>query len=159
MPSTSISQPAVRRAPARRHHGSAQSRAGELQPATSRPVQPGADGLGQRRERLEALWRERLERVTALSLAYHDAAQYSQPGQPGSRAAARRVRQLARQTVTERQTLVEIEAALDRLAAGRYGWCEQCGRPIAAALLGARPQARYCAACGRQPGQRASQEW
>jgi DnaK suppressor protein len=149
MTSTSIVPPAVRQVPAWRHRSSARPR------AAGRPVQLGPGGLAQRRALLEARWRDRLERVTALSLAYHDAAQSVPYGLPGARgAAARRVRQLARQAVAERQALAEIEAALDRIAAGRYGWCEQCGRPIAAALLGAQPQARYCAACGRRPVQR-----
>ncbi len=149
MPSTSILQPAVRQVPVGRQHSSAQPS------ATGRPVHFGPGGLAQRRALLEARWRDRLERVTALSLAYHDAAQSVPCGQQAGRgAAARRARQLARQAVAERQALAEIEAALDRIAAGRYGWCEQCSRPIAAALLAASPQARYCAACGRRPARR-----
>jgi DnaK suppressor protein len=151
MPSTLILQPAVRRAPARRHRSSAR-----LQQATGRPVDLGPGGLAQRRALLEARWRDRLERVTALSLAYHDAAQSSPAGLPltgAHSAASRRAWQLARQAVAERQALAEIEAALDRIADGRYGRCEQCGRPIAAAMLTARPQARYCSACGRLPAQ------
>ncbi len=140
MSSTSILQPAARRSPARWYRSSAppsQARRG---------VHLGPGGLAQRRALLEARWRDRLERVTALSLAYHDAAQV--PGNDG--AVSRRAKQLGRQAVAERQALAEIEAALDRIAAGRYGWCEQCGRSIAAAFLAAQPQARYCAACGRQ---------
>lgn len=145
MSSTSILQPVARRSPARWQRSGAQ-------PASAgRAVHLGPGGLAQRRAQLEARWRDRLERVTALSLAYHDAAQYSPPGAPGSgTAVSRRARQLARQAVAERQALAEIEAALDRMTAGQYGWCEQCGRPIAAALLATQPQTRYCAACGRQ---------
>lgn len=147
MSSTSIVQTAVRSVPARVHR----SPAGTAQ-AASRPVHAGPGGLAQRRALLEACWRDRLERVTALSLAYHDAAQNVPLGPAGSRgASARRARQLARQAVAERQALAEIEAALDRIAAGRYGCCEQCSRPISATLLAAQPQARYCAACRRSP--------
>jgi len=96
--------------------------------------------LMRRRAQLEKRWRDRLERVTALSLAYHDAAQEDTD--------SRSARMIARQAVAERQELAEIEAALDRLAGGSYGRCEQCGRPIGTALLSARPQARYCGACG-----------
>lgn len=46
-----------------------------------------------------------------------------------------------------RERLVEIDAALDRLAAGTFGTCEVCGRPIAAARLGVRPTARTCVGC------------
>jgi RNA polymerase-binding transcription factor DksA len=105
----------------------------------------------QQRAQLESCWRARLERVTELSLAYHDAAH--QAGQSGAgnagRTAARRAKMLARAAVSERQALAEIEAALERIASGRYGRCEQCGEPIEAALLSSRPQARYCAACCR----------
>jgi len=121
-------------------------------------VQPGGPlGLIQRRAQLEDSWRAALERVTDLSLAFHDAEQVARNGGPASRArAARRARQLARQTVAERQGLAEIEAALDRIANGQYGRCEQCREPISAALLTRQPQARYCTACSgpapRQPG-------
>jgi DnaK suppressor protein len=147
MTSTSILQPAARRSPARRHRNSALSA-----PAAQRAVHLGPSGLAQRRAQLEARWRDRLERVTALSLAYHDAAQYSPSGTPGDGGAVpRRARQIGRQAVAERQALAEIEAALDRMTAGQYGLCEQCGRQISAALLAVQPQARYCAACGRRP--------
>ena len=96
--------------------------------------------LTRQRAQLEERWRDRLERVTALSLAYHDVAQQDSQ--------SRRARLIARQTVVERQELAEIEAALDRLADGSYGRCEQCSRPIGTALLSARPQTRYCGACG-----------
>ena len=40
--------------------------------------------------------------------------------------------------------LLEIDAALARLAAGTYGICEVCGEPIAPGRLEARPTARTC---------------
>jgi RNA polymerase-binding transcription factor DksA len=43
--------------------------------------------------------------------------------------------------------LREVDAALDRVAAGTYGTCEQCGRPIPEGRLEARPVARTCVAC------------
>lgn len=149
MSTTSILQPAVGSSPARRDRTG-----GPATAAAGRAVQLGPGGLAQRRAQLEARWRDRLERVTALSLAYHDAAQYPLSGAPGGRGAvSRRARHLARQAVAERQALAEIEAALDRMTAGQYGWCEECGQPIAAALLAALPQARYCGACmPQQPG-------
>ena len=123
MSSTSIVQTAVRSLPVRPHR----SPAGTAQ-AGSRPVHAVPGGLAQRRALLEARWRDRLEQVTALSLAYHDAAQNVPPGPAGRQGAEwRRARQLARQAVAERQALAEIEAALDRIASGQYGWCEQCG--------------------------------
>ena len=141
MPSTSIVPPATRRSPAPRPRRAAQARP---------PVHAGPGGLAERRAQLEGRWRARLERVTALSLAYHDEAALAGSGRAASQAAgSRRARQLARQVVAERQALAEIESALDRIAAGQYGWCEQCGRPIAATVLAVQPEVRFCAACGR----------
>lgn len=38
----------------------------------------------------------------------------------------------------------DLERALDRLDRGTYGMCEQCGEPIVADRLEARPSARTC---------------
>jgi RNA polymerase-binding transcription factor DksA len=43
-----------------------------------------------------------------------------------------------------RETLVEIEAALQRIDAGTYGVCEGCGKPIGGERLAAIPWARLC---------------
>jgi DnaK suppressor protein len=43
-----------------------------------------------------------------------------------------------------RHQLAEVDAALARLADGRYGRCEVCGEPVAPARLEARPTARTC---------------
>ena len=48
-----------------------------------------------------------------------------------------------------RRRLTDVEAALARRAAGGYGVCESCGRPIAAERLAARPAARTCIDCAR----------
>ena len=45
-----------------------------------------------------------------------------------------------------RETLDEVEAAIERLEAGTYGLCEVCGKPIGAARLEAMPAARLCIA-------------
>src|SRR5580704_9352187 len=37
-----------------------------------------------------------------------------------------------------------VDAALERLAQGRYGVCEVCGQPIGAERLAARPSATTC---------------
>ncbi|MFN8086863.1 MAG: TraR/DksA C4-type zinc finger protein [Microbacterium sp.] len=41
----------------------------------------------------------------------------------------------------------EVDAALDRVAAGTYGVCVVCGRAIPAARLEARPFATTCVGC------------
>lgn len=43
--------------------------------------------------------------------------------------------------------LAEVDAALERLAAGTYGRCVRCGGPIAADRLDARPSTPVCIAC------------
>lgn len=43
--------------------------------------------------------------------------------------------------------LGEIDAALERVAAGTYGWCQACGEAIAAARLEVRPAAPTCIDC------------
>jgi RNA polymerase-binding transcription factor DksA len=40
-----------------------------------------------------------------------------------------------------------IDAALDRIAHGRYGICARCGQPIAGARLDAVPHAALCQEC------------
>ena len=43
-----------------------------------------------------------------------------------------------------RDSLEEVDAALERLGAGNYGVCEVCGKPIGEARLEAMPAARFC---------------
>jgi DnaK suppressor protein len=46
-----------------------------------------------------------------------------------------------------RQHLADIDAALSRVDAGRYGACTRCGTPISPARLAARPAAATCITC------------
>lgn len=46
-----------------------------------------------------------------------------------------------------RQELQEIDAALGRIADGRYGSCLACGGPMGLQRLRALPEARYCLSC------------
>ena len=43
-----------------------------------------------------------------------------------------------------RETLTEVEHALEKLDNGTFGCCETCNQPIAPARLEAKPAARYC---------------
>jgi RNA polymerase-binding transcription factor DksA len=93
---------------------------------------------------LEARWQARVREVTELSLAYHVAAAPDNgtggDGRPQTQA-------LLRRTVAARRRLADVEEALGRLAAGRFGSCEQCGTPVPAGLLAEEPEARYCPGC------------
>jgi DnaK suppressor protein len=55
--------------------------------------------------------------------------------------------QVAALLAAARHDLVEIEVARARVAAGTYGICERCRRPIAPERLEARPAARACVTC------------
>lgn len=46
-----------------------------------------------------------------------------------------------------RAHLAQIDAALAKLADGRYGRCENCGQPIGAGRLAARPASLTCVRC------------
>jgi DnaK suppressor protein len=43
--------------------------------------------------------------------------------------------------------IAEVHHALERLDAGRYGWCEDCGGDIPAERLAAFPTATLCVSC------------
>ena len=47
----------------------------------------------------------------------------------------------------ERSRLQEVDEALDRIANGTYGTCEECGGPIGLKRLEARSVAKYCLPC------------
>jgi DnaK suppressor protein len=48
--------------------------------------------------------------------------------------------------------LVQVDAAIARLADGTFGACLRCGRPIAPERLEALPWAAYCIDCQRLVG-------
>ena len=91
---------------------------------------------------LEIQWRARLQEVTELSLAYHEAAA-APAGPPGER----KLRQLLRRAIAARRALADTDEALGRLASGRYGLCEGCVAAIPAWLLTGAPDARFCPRC------------
>jgi len=58
--------------------------------------------------------------------------------------------ELEKRLALERQIdeqLADTENALARIAAGKYGLCESCGKPIKPARLQVLPQARTCMNC------------
>lgn len=57
------------------------------------------------------------------------------------------VADLTRLNEAERLELQRIEAALQRIAEGRWGECAECGRAIEAKRLAALPWAIRCAGC------------
>jgi RNA polymerase-binding transcription factor DksA len=104
----------------------------------------------------ERLLRRREELRTRASAA---SAEARHEGDPLSADFAEQVTQRENDDVlgaisdSARLELAQIEAALRRLAAGRYGTCMACGEPIGAPRLAAVPHAERCCACagGRAP--------
>jgi len=47
----------------------------------------------------------------------------------------------------ERQRLLDVDGALERIEVGAYGSCANCGRPIGEQRLDAVPWARFCVDC------------
>ena len=101
---------------------------------------------------LEARWQAYVQEVTELSLAYHVAAA-AVPDGTGDGAGQPEIAALLRRAVKARRKLADVEDALGRLAAGRFGSCEQCGSPVPAGLLTAVPETRYCARCDAPSGE------
>jgi DnaK suppressor protein len=58
--------------------------------------------------------------------------------------------------VQAREQIRQLDAARQRLNDGSYGICRQCGRPIGAARLDARPAADTCITCAGHQGSRRS---
>lgn len=46
--------------------------------------------------------------------------------------------------------IASTRRALERIAAGEYGWCVQCGEAISEGRLEARPEAALCIDCARK---------
>jgi len=110
---------------------------------------PVLDGP-QWRALLEARWQARLTELTELSLAYHaadEAAVDARADEPDHQEA----QLLLRRAVAARRKLEDVEEALGRLTAGRYGRCEQCESAIPAGLLALIPETRYCPRCDAEP--------
>jgi RNA polymerase-binding protein DksA len=49
----------------------------------------------------------------------------------------------------EEHLLEDVEAALERIDAGKFGDCQDCGRPIGRQRLDAIPYAAWCIDCAR----------
>lgn len=48
---------------------------------------------------------------------------------------------------TQRRQILDIDAALERIAAGEYGVCQRCGETIAPRRMEVRPFSRFCIDC------------
>ena len=67
---------------------------------------------------------------------------------PLDRATARLLNDLTLEAAGQRSAEAHVlRQALARIEDGSYGFCEECGQPIAPSRLLARPEARLCIAC------------
>lgn len=57
-------------------------------------------------------------------------------------------RECDRNDPCDAEKLCRIEEALSRIETGEFGYCTDCGEPIALAKLMADPSASSCARCG-----------
>lgn len=56
---------------------------------------------------------------------------------------------------SEQTAIAQVDDALKRIDAGKFGACEECQAPIARTRLQAIPYARHCIECARKAEQRA----
>jgi DnaK suppressor protein len=92
-------------------------------------------------ERLEALRIEAQDVEGELPVAEVESS-------PLDRATVRLLNDLTLETAGQRAAEAQVlRQALARIEDGSYGECEECGQPIGASRLLARPEARLCIAC------------
>lgn len=90
----------------------------------------------QLRDRLQGLWREQVGILSTAAVRAHMASPDGAVGES-----------VARQLSLARRNLTELEAAMHRMDARRYGLCEVCALAIEIDELLVRPQVRRCPSC------------
>ena len=98
--------------------------------------------LWQRRAALAQSYALHCDELSALAARH--------PDWPNRDATHVQVRALMKLTAQEHAGLAALEAALRRLAQGRYGQCERCGAAIAATRLHEDPARLDCEACAEE---------
>lgn len=109
------------------------------------PVEVEAVLRERRREALSRLAGTDAERAAVVSASREQVADDEHDPEGSTIAYERRL--LDALTHDMRERVVEIDAALGRLAAGTYGTCTRCRRPIPPERLRALPAARTCVTC------------
>jgi DnaK suppressor protein len=89
-----------------------------------------------------------LENVEAAPAPDADLAVPDVESSPLDRATVRLLNDLEREAAGHHAAEVQVlRHALAKFEDGSYGLCEECGQPIGASRLLARPEARLCIAC------------
>jgi len=101
-----------------------------------------------------------LTRVTALEREFADivaaasAANADDEHDPEGATIAFERQHVAALLEQARSRVAEADECLQRIAAGSYGICSGCGKPIPPARLGARPTATTCTTCAARGSRR-----
>lgn len=109
----------------------------------------------QETERFRRLLDERRDEFIALSA---DAADKRKPVELDQQSVGRLSRQdaLQQQAMAKAQDarrlleVKKIDAALDRISNGEFGWCEECGEEIPVKRLEIDPTALFCTMCAQK---------
>jgi DnaK suppressor protein len=111
----------------------------------------GEDGIMDRfKEIREKLLHMRAELLREVNESYATCRELGQDGVPdiGDMSANAYNRDvLFNLSETQRQQILDIEAALERIDKGEYGICMNCGETIAPRRMEVRPFSRYCIDC------------
>jgi DnaK suppressor protein len=97
----------------------------------------------QLRDRLQELWRAQVEIISTAGVRFQLAAQGR--GSDSSRAL------VEDRLAVARVRLTELEAAMRRMDARRYGICDRCHQPMTFDELLATPEKTSCASCESTP--------
>lgn len=95
---------------------------------------------------LEEMWRQKVDQIVVLSVAYHD----DVPADTVHALTSRQARGdafLMNRVMRAHEDLALIEDAIDRIKAGTYGICGTCRRATSTGWLTEIPQARDCPGC------------
>jgi DnaK suppressor protein len=106
---------------------------------------------GEQLARLRTMLEQRLEalvRVEEPPAAEEGPAVSEVETSPLDRATVRLLNDMTREAAGQHTAQVQVlRHALAKFEDGSYGLCEECGQPIGASRLLARPEARLCIAC------------
>ncbi len=105
--------------------------------------------LAERMERAHAQIGRLDAEIREVTLARRDTPADDEHDPEGSTVSIERERDVVLLAGAEAQRS-ELRAAAARLAAGTFGICERCGRPIPRGRLEARPEVRFCVPCVSQ---------
>ncbi|WP_079203986.1 RNA polymerase-binding protein DksA [Pseudomonas sp. CC6-YY-74] len=115
--------------------------------ATELLAQPADDYMNDAQQQFfrAVLLSQRGDLQTRIAEEFETLREHETSSDPADIGSAEELRQWQlRQLEREKQRLDKIDAALDHLARGEYGWCRETGEPIGLKRLLLRPAASLC---------------